>query len=378
MSLDLQPHKKHEGAKILLARWSWASGRRHPTMATAGLAGGGPRPALQSPEIEWERINKSRFFVMGTGVFSGITTCLFPLSVIKTRMMTLESQGGGGNVGVRATVKAVRSVVSQEGVLGLYRGFPTVVTGFLPARLVYLSTLESVKSRLKKFLAANTQLEQTRVVAVSSFFSGACASLASQTIFVPVDVVSQQQMVSQNRVRVGDKVRAILRNEGFHGFYRGYWMSVGLFVPGSAMWWGSYSMYKEQYWKLLAPSQGEGTGGASPSDESLRALQGGWRLVGVQAVSAVSAGCTTSLVTTPLDVIKTRYQVSCRSSQAGTEAQRTTAYKEVTNLFRKEGLWGFYRGLFPRMTASSLWGTSMILAYEFLKRNCVVTEEYVD
>ena len=53
-------------------------------------------------------------------------------------------------------------------------------------------------------------------------------------------------------------------------------------------------------------------------------------------------------------------------------------FEDFPNLFRKEGLWGFYRGLFPRMTASSLWGTSMILTYEFLKRNCVVTEEYVD
>jgi len=178
------------------------------------MAAGNPRSSVplssvpqQSPDIEWERIDKGRFFLVGTGVFTGITTCLFPLSVIKTRMMTLDAQGGGGNVGIRATAKAVRSVVSKEGVLGLYRGFPTVVTGFLPARLVYLSTLESVKSRMKKVLFANTQLDQTKVVAFSSFLSGACASLASQTIFVPVDVISQQQMVSRNRIGLGEKVR---------------------------------------------------------------------------------------------------------------------------------------------------------------------------
>ena len=333
-----------------------------------------------SPDIEWERIDKGRFFVVGTGVFSGITTCLFPLSVIKTRMMTLENQGGGGNVGIRASANAIRSVVSKDGVLGLYRGFPTAVTGFLPARLVYLSTLESVKSHVKKFLLANTQFDQTRVIAMSSFLSGACASLASQTIFVPVDVISQQQMVATRRIGVAEKVRHIIRNEGVRGFYRGYWMSVGLFVPGSGIWWGTYSVYKEQYWKLLFGAEG----GMRRGGESGEGVEvGGWGLVGTQAAAAVSAGCTTSFVTTPLDVIKTRFQVASRkiqsqespSSEAKSVAPRPTASGEVSRLFQKEGFWGFYRGLFPRMAASSLWGTSMILAYEFLKRNCVIGED---
>ena len=387
-----------------------------------------------SPDIAWERIDKKRFFVVGTGVFSGITTCLFPLSVIKTRMMTLDTPQGqkGGNVGLQATVRAVRSVVSQEGIRGLYRGFGASVTGFLPARLVYLSTLESVKSKVKKVLNSNTQFDQTRVVAISSFLSGACASLASQTIFVPVDVISQQQMISVKRISVVDKVKTILRTEGVRGFYRGYWMSVSLFVPGSAIWWGSYSVYKEKYWSLLMSSpdkaaeqaaikrpqhleEGDGeerkgisrgklsqvqTSPVNVAPASTSAESGSWRLIGIQAISAVSAGCTTSFVTTPLDVIKTRFQTADRQlqSQAAATAtpagsssaspsiggssgamsnvpQRLTASGVISTLFKKEGFWGFYRGLFPRMTASSLWGTSMILAYEFLKRNCVAQDE---
>jgi len=341
-------------------------------------------------------------------VFSGITTCLFPLSVIKTRMMTLDAAQGGSNVGLEATTKAVRAVVSREGVLGLYRGFPTAVTGFLPARLVYLSTLESVKAQVKKTLRATTEWDTKTIIGISSGVSGACASLASQTIFVPVDVISQQQMVSANRVRVVDKVLAILRNEGLRGFYRGYWVSVSLFVPGSAMWWGSYSMYKEQYWKLLGGGSGNGNGAAPEAPKDGAAVDGvqagdlgassvkiassssnsggsegsgSWRLIGIQAVSAVSAGCTTSFVTTPLDVIKTRFQVADRQQGEGTAAGGATTKSSpasirgtVTSLFQKEGAWGFYRGLFPRMASSSLWGTSMILAYEFLKRNCVLDE----
>ena len=204
------------------------------------------------------------------------------------------------------------------------------------------------------------------------------------------------------------QVLAILRNEGLRGFYRGYWVSVSLFVPGSAMWWGSYSMYKEQYWKLLGGGSGNVNGAApeAPKDDAaVDGVQAGdlgassvkiassssnsggsegsgsWRLIGIQAVSAVSAGCTTSFVTTPLDVIKTRFQVADRQQGEGTAAGGATTKSSpasirgtVTSLFQKEGAWGFYRGLFPRMASSSLWGTSMILAYEFLKRNCVLDE----
>ena len=161
-------------------------------------------------------------------------------------------------------------------------------------------------------------------------------------------------------------------------------MSVGLFVPGSAIWWGSYSIYKEQYWRLLGVAGEQGSqsfGKGGQGDKGGGAPSGGWRLIGIQAVSAVSAGCTTSLVTTPLDVIKTRFQVANRKvseavgGAAAEAVERPSAYKEVTQLFQKEGLWGFYRGLFPRMTASSLWGTSMILAYEFLKRNCIIPDQ---
>ena len=82
--------------------------------------------------------------------------------------------------------------------------------------------------------------------------------------------------------------------------------------------------------------------------------------------------CTTS-PTTPLDVIKTRYQAL--QEQPGRDGGAAdTAYKEVTNLFRKEGL---------GTGASSRGDLGLTLGYqhpahEFLKRNCVVTEEYVD
>eukprot|EP00216_Chloropicon_sp_CCMP2111_P000105 CAMPEP_0198239054 /NCGR_PEP_ID=MMETSP1446-20131203/4577_1 /TAXON_ID=1461542 ORGANISM="Unidentified sp, Strain CCMP2111" /NCGR_SAMPLE_ID=MMETSP1446 /ASSEMBLY_ACC=CAM_ASM_001112 /LENGTH=334 /DNA_ID=CAMNT_0043921597 /DNA_START=476 /DNA_END=1480 /DNA_ORIENTATION=- len=320
-----------------------------------------------TPDVDWATLDKGKFFLVGTGLFSGITTVLFPLSVVKTRMMALDAAPCGGekqsrSVGLHATVRTARAVVSSEGLAGLYRGFPTVVTGFLPARLIYLSTLEFVKARTREALERNTTMNHANIVPLSSFISGACASLASQTIFVPVDVVSQQQMVAskEKRIRVVHRVQNIWRYEGFRGFYRGYWMSVALFVPGSAMWWGAYSLYKSKLWAMLASDR---LGENASADDIHSPL-----MMGIQGASAVLAGCTTSTITTPLDVIKTRVQVVGETRAWSSTSSFLPAVKA---LVKSEGLGGLYRGLFPRMASSALWGSSMVLSYEFLKRNCV-------
>lgn len=44
----------------------------------------------------------------------------------------------------------------------------------------------------------------------------------------------------------------------------------------------------------------------------------------------------------------------------------------AAQLWREEGLWGFARGLQPRIASAALWGTCMVSAYEYLKRICLL------
>lgn len=46
--------------------------------------------------------------------------------------------------------------------------------------------------------------------------------------------------------------------------------------------------------------------------------------------------------------------------------KRNTARQVVKGLIMDEGWKGLYRGLGPRFFSMSAWGTSMILAYEYL------------
>lgn len=64
----------------------------------------------------------------GIGVFSGITTALFPLSVIKTQQMS-SSKAFPGFAGA---LQVARTIQQREGPAGFYRGFGTVITGAIP------------------------------------------------------------------------------------------------------------------------------------------------------------------------------------------------------------------------------------------------------
>ncbi|GKU97404.1 hypothetical protein SLEP1_g10553 [Rubroshorea leprosula] len=83
-------------------------------------------------------------------------------------------------------------------------------------------------------------------------------------------------------------------------------------------------------------------------------------IVSVQAVGGIIAGATASCVTTPLDTVKTRLLVM------GHE-KRPSTMQVVKTLIADNGWKGLYRGLGPRFFSMSAWGTSMILAYEYLK-----------
>ncbi|KXZ44329.1 hypothetical protein GPECTOR_69g422 [Gonium pectorale] len=426
-------------------------------------------------------------FVYGAGMFSGVTVALYPLTVIKTKQMTLPGISGGLQ-GFRETVS---TIMRSEGVPGFYRGFNTVIFGTIPARTVYLTTLEWTKSETAKGVA-ELGLTGPAAAGVANFAGGAVASLTTQAVTVPIDVISQKQMVHGDETvvarhqhsrappaasaasgssaaaarpspaaapapaagpgpggaatgagggtgrpagfsaaagpsgaasasvdaaaahagaaqgqagaapdapaarggagaststsgrpaaagpvvrRVGamQMIRLIVKEEGVGGLYRGFGASVATFVPSSAVWWGAYGAYQKVIWSLKGAGderqmsgrgdeggQGEGAapGGAGAGHDTSEVLV-------VQTMSSVLAGCTSSLVTTPLDLIKTRIQVSYKHDGA-----TPTIGDVARQILREDGPTGFLRGALPRMINASLWGTCMVTVYESLKRMC--------
>lgn len=98
-----------------------------------------------------------------------------------------------------------------------------------------------------------------------NFAGGACASLASQTLVVPLDIVSQRMMLAGQGVDAHtanctrERARGLLavakqvyRMEGLRGFYRGYLPSIATYAPSSAIMWGFYGYLVPVYSSQLA------------------------------------------------------------------------------------------------------------------------------
>ena len=207
-------------------------------------------------------------------------------------------------------------------------------------------------------------------------------------------------------------LREIIAAEGVLGLYRGFGASIATLVPGSAIWWGFYGTYQRVFWSVV-PAE---LGGARVRDEGLNVTAvrkgpaadedpstefkaavargmvassaisetgtpvepGEGVVVGVQVASGVCAGATSGFLTTPLDIVKTRLQVLSGprgASAGGGERVRHTFWSTAAELYREHGALGFFRGVRPRMTSVSIWGTTMVTTYEFLKRTSKIDAE---
>ncbi|BAF25213.1 Os09g0444700, partial [Oryza sativa Japonica Group] len=350
-----------------------------PKEAAAEKVDGSPQPQPQAElrlrlpaEIDWDRLDKWRFFVLGAGLFSAVSTALYPAVVLKTRLQVAPSPAHAAASSLPpSAAAAATAILRSEGPLAFYRGFATSLAGTVPARALYMGALEATRSAVGPTALALGAPEPVASAAAGAA-AGLAAAVAAQVVWTPVDVISQRLMVQGNpcpasRYRGGlDAFRKIVAADGLRGLYRGFGMSILTYAPSNAVWWATYSLSQKTIWSGIGCYLCEYGVGVQEIDagEGDSSLQPGYKTVMVvQGVSAAMAGGASALVTMPLDTIKTRMQV-----MDGEGGEPITVGRTVRRLI-KEGGWGAcYRGLGPRWASMSLSATTMITTYEFLKR----------
>ncbi|GMY34675.1 solute carrier family 25 member 44-like [Fagus crenata] len=330
-------------------------------------------------DIDWEMLDKSKFFFLGAALFSGVSTTLYPVVVLKTRQQVAQSQV--------SCIGTAFWIVRHEGFRALYRGFGTSLTGTIPARALYMTALEVTKSNVGS-ATIRLGFPEPTAATIANAAAGLSAAMAAQVVWTPIDVVSQRLMVQGNvsgcggnsgggnlnsrvanastcKYRNGiDAFRKILNTDGPRGLYRGFGISILTYAPSNAMWWASYSVAQRVVWSGIGYyfckkdecGNENGVNTFRPDSKTVMAVQG---------VSAAMAGGVSALITMPLDTIKTRLQVL-----DGEENGRRgpTIAQTVRNLVKEGGWMACYRGLGPRWASMSMSATTMITTYEFLKR----------
>ncbi|CAA0833614.1 Mitochondrial substrate carrier family protein [Striga hermonthica] len=313
-------------------------------------------------DVDWEMLDKSKFFFLGAALFSGVSGTLYPIVVLKTRLQVMLHSS--------SCLKMASAILKNEGPRGFYRGFGTSLMGTIPARALYMGALEVTKSNVGNIASSRLGLSEASSSAIANAAAGLFASMAAQLVWTPIDVISQRLMVQGGsglkRYNGGiDAFRKIVNVDGIRGLYRGFGISILTYAPSNAVWWASYSVAHRVIWGSIGCSwcrktENNGGGGYRPDGKAVVAVQG---------LSAAMASGASVLVTMPLDTIKTRLQVLDRGEKRSPCGGKSmTVMQTVRDLVREGGLGACYRGLGPRWASMSMSATTMITTYEFLKR----------
>lgn len=295
-----------------------------------------------------DELDLPKLLVAGSVIYSGLTTSLHPLNVIKTRAQAFSSD----KVQVSRT-EAVRSLMRTQGVRGLWAGLVPVLAGALPARAGYILALEGTRPQAQA-AARFAGLDGASAEAVAHGVAGFAAAMASLLIYVPADVVSQRMMVTTGpntaalRRTLFGEIAAVHAAGGWRGFFRGFGISAATGLPAGSIWWAAYGS----------------TRGALP------ALLGPIPDLAQAAVAGTLAAAATVVTVAPLDTLKTRTQLAGALASDAAGAASEPVWRLATRLARQDGLLSLYAGSLPRFAHLSLWGTALITVYEQLKRTC--------
>ncbi|CAG8495591.1 2655_t:CDS:2 [Paraglomus brasilianum] len=166
--------------------------------------------------------------------------------------------------------------------------------------------------------------------------AGAVAGCVSSVVTCPLDVV-KTRLQNQRKERKGSNsvplykgtggtLKRIWNEEGIRGLYRGLGPTLYGYLPTWAIYFSAYDHFKRAF-------------GAERTDHQSM----------VHIFAAMGAGATSTVVTNPLWVIKTRFMTQNVTS---THKYHNT-FHAFKIILRTEGVRGFYKGLGPSLMGVS-------------------------
>ncbi|KAI8841762.1 solute carrier family 25 member 44-like protein [Chytridium lagenaria] len=335
-------------------------------------------------DASWDSLDKPRFFTSSAVLFLAVRATIYPIALVKTRLQVASEQHAF------RTFKTFKTILRQEGFRALYQGFTVTAIGAIPAQVLYLSSFEASKHYLERLFSSPSLSTSTwhpnQIAVLCNFLGGGIASLSSQCVVIPIDVVSQKLMI-QNKKSVrrdgatpyrngSDVIVNILKNEGISGLYRGSLPSILTYVPSSAVWWGTFALTR----RIILYSLGAQTPTpptltlvttSSTTQPTSVAAAAATRDLMVSGMSGFMAGAVSAAVTNPMDVIKTRMQTMRREGGKGAVMELV---ENVGMLWRSEGWKGFTRGMGARILQIAPVSVMTISTYEIVKFVSVKTD----
>ncbi|KAL8923463.1 MAG: hypothetical protein Q9208_004591 [Pyrenodesmia sp. 3 TL-2023] len=284
-------------------------------------------------------------------------------------------------------------IFRQEGVRrGLYSGVTPAFLGSFPGTLIFFGCYEYSKRHLIDSGVHNS---------LAYLASGFVADLAASVVYVPSEVLKTRLQLQgrynnpfftsgYNYRSTLHATQTIIKQEGFAALFYGYRATLFRDLPFSALQFAFYE--QEQIWaKGYVGSQDIG--------------------LGLEVLTATTAGGLAGVITCPLDVVKTRIQTQVNPTEQvvkgiptgqstlspgipksvskgqqsvrriSTSSPATTLPKQgavplntssvftgLKLVYKTEGLAGCFRGIGPRFVWTGLQSGTMLVLYQMLLR----------
>ncbi|KAM6984501.1 dicarboxylate carrier UCP2-like [Tautogolabrus adspersus] len=289
-----------------------------------------------------------KFFGAGTaGCIADLIT--FPLDTAKVR---LQIQGechaveGSSAVKYRGVFGTITTMVRTEGARSLYNG---LVAG-LQRQMSFASVRIGLYDSMKQFYTRGTESAGIVTRLMAGCTTGAMAVAFAQ----PTDVV-KVRFQAQVRLADGERrynstleaYRTIARDEGVRGLWKGCMPNIMRNAIVNCTELVTYDMIKELILKYDLMTDN------LPCHFS----------------AAFSAGFCTTVIASPVDVVKTRFM----NSGAG---QYSSAINCALTMLGKEGPKAFYKGFMPSFLRLGSWNIVMFVTYEQIKRGMTRAQMY--
>jgi len=294
-----------------------------------------PAPSTQESSTFW--------LTPIVGGIAGVTADVLthPAATVKTR---IQVQGVGGASRAKDVLRysnpltAASSMIAKEGPMSLLKGVGAVATGSPLGSGLYFVGIEGTKAAL----GGNGFL--------TNFAAGCTGQLLGSCGWVPMDVIKERCQIqgqvksSRNYGSSYAMFSGIMRTEGLIGLYRAFWVHQMTWVPFNGIYWGVYGSVK---------SYQESTEGKKFFGEGAFAF----------LARASAAGITSSYLTNPLDLVKTRVQVAMANPELFPFKNSFECAKLV---LREEGPMAFFAGVTPRIVWLTPHRAIMLATYELL------------
>ena len=203
-----------------------------------------------------------------------------------------------------------------------------------PASCLYFTSYELSKTEM----LSRVQQPNPLISSVIHLAAGFVAEAASCVLWVPIDVIKvrmQVQKESSSRLYTNalHAVRQIVRNEGIRSLYRGYGATLATFGPFSGLYFVFYEKLKSQ-----AAATSLSSANSSLSSSSL-------------IICASGAAAAASLLTSPLDLVRLRMQVSqeIETSNDRSKFNYKSVLTGLSSIINEEGFRGLFRGALARV-----------------------------